>query len=226
MVNSIYPFQIAHARFGKPAHVMFCIIALFANVITVANLVLAGKAAIEVLTKDVSNEFVVLILAVLFGSYCLIGGLGTTFYISYFNTSLIFITTSYFILKLTLLAEPAMKEVTSNDAIYEALSCLKGPEGNYNTSYMTFRTESGLIYGFVMLFMTIAIMFCDQANWQSRIAAKPTEGILGFFIAGFLWFAFPTSVSFMMSMTYQTMSFQNGTNLLTEAEIDEGMYER
>ena len=201
---------------------MFCAIALFTNMVIICNLILAGKVAIEVLTKNSSSEFIVMILAVLFGSYCLIGGLGTTFYISYFNTCLIFISTSMFILKITYLAEPDVKEVASPYSLYEAMACLKGPEGNYDNSFLTFRTKSGIIYGIVMLFMTIAIVFCDQANWQSRIAAKPKEGILGFFIAGFLWFAIPTSMSFVTSMTYKSMSFRNGTNLLTDDEIDQG----
>lgn len=201
---------------------MFCVIALFTNMVIVCNLILAGKAAIEVLTKNSSNEFIVMILAVLFGSYCLIGGLGTTFYISYFNTALIFISTSMFILKITYLAEPDVKEVTSPDSLHEAMSCLRGPDGNYDNSFLTFRTKSGIIYGIVMWFMTIAIIFCDQANWQSRIAAKPKEGILGFFISGFLWFAIPTSLSFVTSMTYKSMSFRNGTSLLTDEEIDQG----
>ena len=182
----------------------------------------SGKAAIEVLSKDSSNEFTLMILAVLFGSYCLIGGLGTTFYISYFNTALIFISTSLFILKVTYFAEPEIEEVTSYKSLHTALSCLKGPEGNKDNSFLTFRSESGIIYGIVTLFMTIAIVFCDQANWQSRIAAKPREGMLGFLIAAFLWYAIPTSVSFVTSMTYKSMSYKNGTNLLTNAQIDEG----
>jgi hypothetical protein len=154
----------------------------------------------------------------------MIGGLGTTFYISYFNTALIFITTSLFILKFTYLVEPEVEEVTSHKALHTAMSCLKGPDGNYENSFLTFRSESGIIYGIVTLFMTIAIVFCDQANWQSRIAAKPREGMLGFLIAAFLWYAIPTSISFVSSMTYKTMSFKNGTNLLTDEEIDEGKH--
>ncbi|XP_045205297.2 uncharacterized protein LOC123557720 isoform X1 [Mercenaria mercenaria] len=214
--------QIAYVRFGKNTHILFCVVALFTNMVITANLILAGKAAVEVLSKDASNEFTLMILAVLFGSYCLIGGLGTTFYISYFNTALIFITTSLFILKITYLAEPEVEAVTSHKSLYDAMSCLKGPDGNKDNSFLTFRSESGIIYRVVTLFMTIAVVFCDQANWQSRIAAKPREGMLGFLIAAFLWYAIPTSVSFVTSMTYKTMSFQNGTNLLTAEEIDEG----
>lgn len=158
----------------------------------------------------------------LFGSYCLIGGLGTTFYISYFNTALIFITASYFILKVTYLADEETKKVTSIETLYNTMHCLVGPEGNYQQSFLTFRSTTGIIYGLVTLFMTIGIVFCDQANWQSRIAAKPREGMLGFLIGAFLWFAIPTPISFVSSMTYKAMSFRNGTNLLTEADIDSG----
>ena len=174
------------------------------------------------MVKDVSKEFTLIMLAVLFGSYCLIGGLGTTFYMSYFNTSLIFISTSLFILKIKFFPTPEIERFTAVETMYNAMDCLKGPDGNTGQSFLTFQTESGLIYGVVTLCMTIAIVFCDQANWQSRIAAKPTQGIIGYIIAGFLWFAIPTSLSFVNSMTYKAMSFANGTNLLTDAQIDEG----
>ena len=45
---ALISLQIAYARFGKPAHIMFCIVALFVNLIITANLILSGKAAIEV----------------------------------------------------------------------------------------------------------------------------------------------------------------------------------
>lgn len=172
--------------------------------------------------KDSSSEFTCLLLAVLFGSYCLIGGLGTTFYMSYFNAALIFITTSVFIVKTTFFAIPGVYNITSMDVIYNVMSCVEGPEGNYGNSLLTFRSQSGLIKGVLVLFMTVAIIFCDQANWQSKIAAKPTEGVVGFLLAGFLWFAIPTSISYRSTLVYTTMSFKHGSNLLTEEEIDAG----
>lgn len=181
-----------------------------------------GKAAIQVLAKDASNEFVCLALAVLFGSYCLIGGLGTTFYISYINAALLFITTSVFILKVTYFTSPELRNVTSLDNIYNTMACLKAPEGNYGDSMLTFRSTSGLMNGIVIFCMTIAIMFCDQANWQSKIAAKPAEGVVGFLVAAFLWFGVPTSISYLTTLIYKTMSFEHGLNLLTDEEIDSG----
>ena len=163
-----------------------------------------------------------LVLAVLFGSYCLIGGLGTTFYISYFNTALTFVSVSVFILQTAYFPTPEMEAVASREAMYKAMECIEGPEGNYENSLLSFRTRSGIIYGVVLLFMATSISFCDQANWQSRIAAKPSQGVWGFLIAAFIWFSLPTSISFTAAMSYMSMSFKNGTHLLDAGDIENG----
>ena len=163
-----------------------------------------------------------LVLAVLFGSYCLIGGLGTTFYISYFNTAITFISVSIVILQTTYFATPETEAVSSRKVMYEAMKCVEGPEGNYDNSLLSFRTRSGIIYGVVLLFIATSVSFCDQANWQSRIAAKPAQGVVGFLIAAFLWFSLPTSISFTAAMSYMSMSYQNGTHLLDASDIENG----
>ena len=215
-------FQIVYARFGKAAHIVFCCVALFVNVLILTFLTLAGKAALEVLSKDASYEFIALILAVLFGSYCFIGGLGTTFYISYFNTALIMITVVVFAINVSFTDKADTNIYATHERIYEAMTCIKGPDGNHENSLMTFRSRSGIIIGIIMFLFTTSLNFCDQANWQSRVAAKPSQGVVGFFIAAYLWFGIPTSVSMMSAMTYVSMSFQNHTNLLSDAEIDSG----
>lgn len=165
-----------------------------------------------------------LILAMLFGSYCLIGGLGATFYISYFNAALMYISVSVFILETTYFASPETEAIVSSKAMYTAMSCIVGPEGNYGDSLLTFRSRSGVIFGVVLMFMATSIQFCDQANWQSRIAAKPAQGVVGFLIAAILWFSLPTAISMSTAMSYLSLSYQqNETNVLTEDDINKGM---
>ena len=178
-IHSLFYFQIAYARFGKAAHLIFCIIALITNIIVSTSVLLAGRTTIQVLSKDSNTEFIMLMLAVLFGSYCMVGGLGTTFYISYFNTAITFASITVYILYTSFFPSEEMGEVSSKLATYTAASCIVGPEGNYENTFLTFRTRSGLIYGIIILFMATSISFCDQANWQSRIAAKPSEGVIG-----------------------------------------------
>ena len=43
------------------------------------------------LVADLSPELAAMLLAAVIGGYTLIGGLGATFYVSYFNTALIFV---------------------------------------------------------------------------------------------------------------------------------------
>ncbi|KAL4230108.1 hypothetical protein ACF0H5_010493 [Mactra antiquata] len=214
--------QIAYARFGKGAHILFCFLALVANLIVTTSMLLAGKSTLEVLSLDTNNEFIYLMMAVLFGSYCMVGGLGTTFYISYFNTALTFITVTVYVLYTTFYPSDEIKSISTIESMYNSTSCLQAPEGNFGDSYLTFRTTSGVIYGVVLLFMATSLSFCDQATWQSRIAAKPTQGVLGFFLAAYMWFVIPTALPFTVTMTYLSMSAQNGSHLLTEAEIDNG----
>ncbi|KAJ8306847.1 hypothetical protein KUTeg_014931 [Tegillarca granosa] len=212
--------QIVYHRFGKPAHLVFLFMAFLANITVSTALILAGSATLNVLVKDISNEYIVVVLAVIFGSYCFIGGLGTTFYISYINTSLIFISLMIFLGNIYYVEET--KDTVNLESMYEAMKCVMAPDGNYEHSLLTYRSRSAIIIGISYFFLTTSIMYCDQASWQSRIAAKPAQGVLGFLIASCLWFAIPTSLSLASTMTYLSMSYQNGTNLLSPEDIDSG----
>ena len=214
--------QIAYARFGKPAHIMFCTTALFAGLVPCTSMLLAGKSTLEVLVDDVNNEFIFLVMAALCGSYCIVGGLGTTFYFAYFNAALTFISISVFVLYTSFYPSEKNKPYTTLEAFYQAATCIKAPDGNYENSFATFRSESGLIYGAVLLVMATAHSFMDQRSWQSRIAAKPTQGFVGFVIAAYLWFAVPIVVSYTSTMTYFAISSENGTHFLSQSEIANG----
>lgn len=200
--------------------------ALISAMIYITSVLLAGRASLEVLGKDMNNEFIFLTLAVLCGSYCMVGGLGTTFYISYFNTALTFLTVSVYILYTSVYPSEEIQKYSTIESVYNAAVCLEAPDGNAANSYLTFRSEPGYIYCAVLLFMSTSSGFADQANWQSRIAAKPGQGTFGFLLASCMWFVIPATLSFTACMTYFTMSAENGTHLLTDKEIDDGNKKR
>jgi Na+/proline symporter len=52
--------------------------------------------------KGMNVEFATMIITLVMGSYSYIGGLGATFYVSYFNTGVIFIATLVFVFKVYL----------------------------------------------------------------------------------------------------------------------------
>ncbi|XP_062591890.1 uncharacterized protein LOC134253383 isoform X3 [Saccostrea cucullata] len=217
-----YP-QIVYARFGKSAHIVYCCIALLTNAVTLTAMILTGTYTLEGIVPEMSSELTVLLLVFLFGSYCFIGGLGAAFYISYFNTCIMFVAlvifTSMFIFPNS---NADHRNSTDISVMYESVKCVKGPSSNAKESFLTFRSFSGVVYGIVVFFMVLALNCCDQAMWQSRIATKPQQGVTGFFIACFLYLGIPISLSLPAFLSYVSMSYQNGSYLLSPLDTNNG----
>ncbi|XP_076467664.1 uncharacterized protein LOC143298665 [Babylonia areolata] len=214
--------QVIYGRFGKPAHIVACCFALLLNLVVVICLVSASVVLLQSLIQDASEEFCVLIMATLFGSYSFVGGLGSTFYVSYFNAAMIYVVLAVFIVQVFYKPEG---EVNGGgfSGMYHRLKCLEGPEGNQERSYLTFWSEGAVIWAVQGSFATASITFCDQASWQSRIAAKPTQGVLGFFAATYIWFAVPSTIGTSLGFAYLDFQAQNATRALSEGDVDAGL---
>merc|ERR1712209_73506 len=131
--------QVIKARFGSRTHQVFCLFAFFTNLIVVMSLTVAGTTVLNSLVKDLSPELAAMLLASVIGGHTLIGGLGATFYVSYFNTALIFI------LILMLVVEVFYNPYDNPEnpfggagILYDYISCWKAPNGNRDESYLTF----------------------------------------------------------------------------------------
>ena len=154
-------FQIMFARYGRPAHVIFCVLALLVNLCVISTLLVAGVDTIQSYTTNTSDEFCIIIIAILFGSYSFVGGLGTTFYVSYFNAALIFAI--LIALNVEILYSPnSTSAVGSFEKIYDKIDCILAPEGNQDRSYLTFRSETGFVWAFMGLCVTATLTYCDQ----------------------------------------------------------------
>lgn len=51
------------------------------------------------LTKDMGTEYAAMLMTAVIGTYTCIGGLGATFYVSYFNTSMIMLMMIVFVIR-------------------------------------------------------------------------------------------------------------------------------
>merc|ERR1712038_1767137 len=216
--------QVIKARFGARTHIVFCIFAFFTNVIVMMSLTVAGTTVLNALVKDLSPELAAMLLATVIGGYTLIGGLGATFYVSYFNTALIFI------LILMLVVEVFYNPLNNpenpfggHQQLYDLISCWKAPNGNRDESYLTFYSPGGLVFGIVNIVGNFGTVFCDQAYWQSSVAAKPLQGVWGFILGGLTWFAIPFSLATTMGLAYLGLSSAQGAPLLTDQDISAGL---
>ena len=216
--------QVIKARFGKRTHLVFCVFAFFTNIIIMCSLTVAGTAVLNALVKDLSVELASMIIAAVVGGYTLIGGLGATFYVSYFNTAFIFI------LILMLVVEVFYNPYKNPDnpfggsyELYDFVSCWEAPEGNRDYNYMTFYSSGGLVFGIVNIVGNFGTVFCDQAYWQSSVAAKPLQGVWGFIFGGLTWFAIPFTLATTMGLAYSGMSSGQNAALLSDDDINAGL---
>ena len=143
-----------------PIHVMY--VSLLLN-----EYDLCSKGLYWVVFLQMSCCFIYLCYFIFLCCFIFLGGLGTTFYVSYFNAVLIFgILIS---LNVKILYSPDSENgVGSIDKIYEKISCLLAPEGNEGRSYMTFNSETGMVWAFMGLCVTASLTYCDQGRVEHR----------------------------------------------------------
>ena len=58
-----------------------------------------GSAVLSGLTRDMSVEYATMLMAAVVGTYTFIGGLGATFYVSFFNTAMICVMMLVFVVR-------------------------------------------------------------------------------------------------------------------------------
>ncbi|XP_076358108.1 uncharacterized protein LOC143250870 [Tachypleus tridentatus] len=216
--------QVIKARYGRKTHITYCVFAGFTNIVVTASLMLAGCAVLHSLVNGLSVELAVLMLTAVIGGYTLIGGLGATFYVSYFNTTIIFIIVIMLIVEIYY--NPLGHEENlfgSSDSMYQYLACSVGPEGNEGRSYLTFLSSGGLFFGIINIVGNFGTVFCDQSYWQSSVAAKPLQGVWGFILGGLTWFAIPFSLATTLGLAYIALSSSQGQPLLEPEDVDKGL---
>ncbi|RUS77237.1 hypothetical protein EGW08_014990 [Elysia chlorotica] len=215
--------QVIRARFGKRTHITFCVFALVTNVIVTAMLMLGGSAVITSLVKLISVEYATTLIAAILGGYTFIGGLGATFYVSYCNTAIIYIVMIILIFKVYEDGEGDSNPLGNIERVFDYVSCSKGPEGNKDMSYLTIVSFEGLMFGLINIVGNFGTVFVDQSYWQSAVAAKPKQGVLGLLLGGLAWFAIPFSFSTTMGLAYVALSAKQGEGLLTADDVDAGL---
>jgi len=67
--------------------------------------------------------------------------------------------------------------------------------GNLRGSYLTMVSGGGAVFGVINLIGNFGTVFCDNAYWQSAIAARPQSAHRGYLLGGLAWFAVPFSLA-------------------------------
>ena len=92
----------------------------------------------------------------------------------------------------------------------------------FTSSEVLLISKGGLIFGIINIVGNFGSVFCDQAYWQSSVAAKPLQGVWGFIAGGLTWFAIPFSLATTMGLAYVGLSSAQGYPLLTDEDVSKG----
>ena len=125
-----------------------------------------------------------------------------------------------------LVNEVFYKPFGSAQSVHDFISSWKTPDedmGKKGSSYLTFFSSGGLIFGIVNIIGNLGTMFCDQAYWQSSVAAKPLQGIWGFISGSLVWFTILFTLATTMGLAYLGLSSAQGAPMLTDEDMAKGL---
>ena len=98
------------------------------------------------------------------------GGLGSTFYVCYFNAVMVFALLAVLIVNIFYLDHDQHPLLGDVDAIYRKIACLRGPETNEDGSFLTFWSEGAIIWACAGVCLTASITFCDRVSAVSVVS--------------------------------------------------------
>jgi Na+/proline symporter len=159
-------------------------------------------------------------------AYVILGGLRATFLCDYSHTLILMIIILYFMFH----AYATSELIGSPSAMYDLLSkaaTSRPIEGNHEGSYVTLKSNFGLIFGVIQLCSGSGTVFLDQAYWQRAIASQPSTAVRAYILGGIAWFAIPFGFSTTLGLAAAALtdhpSFPTYPNVPSAHEISSGL---
>ena len=144
----------------------------------------------------------------------------------YSHTTILMIVILYFIFS----CYTTSSQIGSPSAMFGLLqeAAAKRPvAGNREGSYLTMKSNFGLIFGAIQVVACSGITFLDQAYWQRAIASRPTTAFRAYILGGFAWFAVPfgfaTTLGLAAVALTDSPSFPTYPNPMTRQQISAGL---
>ncbi|KAH7929342.1 Na+/solute symporter [Leucogyrophana mollusca] len=216
--------EIVQARYGNRAHAIFVIFGLVVNIIVSSMLLLGGSAVVNAFTGMniyAANFLIPLGVCI----YVILGGLRATFLCDYSHTLILMILILYFFFYTYSEAEL----IGGFEGMYRLLqqaSVERPVAGNQDGSYLTLKSNYGLVFMIIQITGGFGTVMLDQGYWQRAIASEAKTAVRAYLMGGIAWFAVPLTFSTIMGLaavalaTSPSFPYPGG---LTPAEIDAGL---
>ncbi|KAK7445697.1 hypothetical protein VKT23_014693 [Stygiomarasmius scandens] len=158
--------------------------------------------------------------------YVLVGGLRATFVCDWAHTVILFVIIYIFIFRSYGTSDTTAGLSGLYDLLQEAAAAVP-VEGNQDGSYLTMKSNQGLIFGAAVILGGFSGIFCDQGYWQRAIASNPTSTTKAYMLGGLSWFAVPFAFASCLGLAARALennpAFPTYPNPLSEAQISAGL---
>ncbi|TKA46726.1 hypothetical protein B0A54_03682 [Friedmanniomyces endolithicus] len=181
--------EAIRARYGPATHGVYIVFGLMTNVLVTAMLLTGGSAVVTSLT-GVPTAAACFLLPIGVVLYTMFGGIKATFLTDYVHTVMILII--IFLFAFTAYATSSV--LGSPGVVYDKLvaAAERHPvAGNAQGSYLTMRSQEGVVFFVINLVGNFGTVFCDNGYYNKAIAASPVHALPGYISGGLSWFAIP-----------------------------------
>jgi Na+/proline symporter len=118
------------------------------------------------------------------------------------------------------------EEIGSFSRMHELLSSAAAAapvQGNEQGSYLTLRSQNGLVFGVINTVGNFATVFQDQAYWQRAIASRPATSVKAYLIGGLAWFAIPFTFATTLGLAAVALKGTPNMPELSPADVSAGL---
>lgn len=77
--------------------------------------------------------------------------------------------------------------------------------GNEQGSYLTMKSNGGILFGGLTIAAGFAGVFCDQGYWQRAIASRPESTTKAYMLGGLSWFSIPWAFGSTMGLSARAL---------------------
>lgn len=202
--NGAHTFlEIVKTRFGTSAHVLFTFYGFLCILLVCGSLLLGGSATVNALT-GMNIVAACFLLPIGIAVYVIFGGLRATFICDWSHTIILFIIIYIFIFQ-AYGTSPAIGSVSRLYDLLELASIDTPVAGNQGGSYLTMKSNQGLVFGVVTILSGFTGVFCDQGYWQRAIASHPESTTKAYMLGGISWFAVPWAFASCLGLSARAL---------------------
>ncbi|KAI1611862.1 SSS family solute:Na+ symporter [Exophiala viscosa] len=217
--------EIIYYRYGAVTHMVFIFFALMTNILVASQLLLGGSAVVTALT-GMNVYAAVFLIPMGVCVYVVLGGLRATFLCDYTHTVIVMIIILYFMFDVYCSNELIGSPGKMYDLLVHA-SKVRPVAGNTEGSYLTQKSNFGLIFGVIQLCSGMGTVFLDQGYWQRAIASRPTTAVRGYIMGGMAWYAIPFGFATTLGLAAVALTdnpaYPTYPNNMTSSQVSAGL---